>query len=279
MINLLVALDSNYVPPLCTMLKSIKKSNVGEQMRLYIAHSSLTEKDFKRIESTVYDYDMEIHPICVDDAYFKNAPNLKRLSKETYYRLFAPLYLPKSVDRILYLDPDTIVINPLKTFYSMDFESSLIVGAKHFDGFVDRWNKGRLFIKKSPHYINAGVLLMNIKEMRNKFSPDSLFALIEKYKRILFLADQDALNVYYQGAIETVSEYRINLDERCFRRLAKLKGSEKKALEYVKKTTVIIHYDGKQKPWNEEYDGSLHGFYDTVSNDTIPFARSIDAPA
>ncbi|MGN0521162.1 MAG: hypothetical protein ACI4IQ_00845, partial [Eubacterium sp.] len=61
MINLLVALDSNYVTPLCSMLRSIKKSNIGEQMNLYVAHSSLTDNDFRRIEAAVMDYDMEIY--------------------------------------------------------------------------------------------------------------------------------------------------------------------------------------------------------------------------
>ncbi|MGN0521825.1 MAG: glycosyltransferase family 8 protein, partial [Eubacterium sp.] len=224
---------------------------------------------------------VEIYPIRVDDKYFEDAPNLKRLSKETYYRLFAPLYLPKSVDRVLYLDPDTIVINPLINFYSMDFGGNLILGAKHFDGFVDRWNKGRLFINnKSPHYINAGIMLMNISEMRKVFSPDRLFALIRKYKRILFLGDQDALNIYYEGRIETISEYYINLDERCFSRLIKLKGSEERAFEFVKKATMIIHYDGKQKPWFEGYNGRLKYFYDEFSSDVkIPFVRSIDEGA
>lgn len=281
MINLLVTLDSNYLTPLCSMLRSIKKSNRGEQINLYVAHSSLTDNDFNRIRAAVLDYDMEIYPIKVDDKYFENAPILKRTSKETYYRIFAPLYLPESVDRVLYIDPDTIVINPLKSFYTMDFGSSLIIAAKHFDGFVDRWNKGRLFITKSPHYVNAGIMLMNIAEMRKTFSPEKLFKLIKKYKSILHLADQDAINIYYQGKISTASEYQINLDERCFKRLVKSKGNEQDALSYVRKNTVIIHYNGKEKPWYEgEYKGRLKSFYDEYSKENnILFVRSVNEGA
>ncbi len=260
MLNILVTLDSRYMKALRAMLTSVMKSNGKESINLYVAYSSLTEEDFESIERITKAYDTEIYRIKLDDGLFEGAPNLKRLSKAAYYRIFAPLYLPKSVDRILYMDPDTAVINSLSSFYSMDFDGQMIIGAKHFDGFVDRWNKSRLFIKKSRHYINDGIMLMNIEGMRKVFSQESFMELLRKKHRILFLGDQDAVNIYYDGKIKYANEYIINLDERCFKRLSKEHGEEK-AMELVKSETVIIHFNGKYKPWNEGYKGYLDCFY------------------
>lgn len=271
MMNILVTLNSAYIPPLCTMLRSLAVSNSNEAFNIYVAYSALTDDDFKKIEYALSDIDAEIYPIKLNDSLFEKAPSKKRISKETYYRMFAPLYLPKSVDRILYIDPDTVVINPLKSFYRADFGGNYIIGAKHFDGAVDKWNRGRLGIKNSPKYINAGIMLLNIREMRKEFSADKIFALIKKYHRILFLADQDAINILYDGKIKTFTEYKINLDERSFNHLLKHCSLED-ALAFVETNTIIVHFNGKYKPWQADYKGNLKRFYDRYkSNPPIKF--------
>lgn len=221
MINLLVTLDSNYINPLCSMLCSITISNPNESFNLYVAHSGLTDSDFEKISYAVRSADFEIYPIKLENSLFENAPTEKRISKETYYRIFAPLYLPKSVNRILYLDPDTIVIKNLSEFYNSEFYGNLIIGARHFSGAIDRWNKFRLFMKESPNYINAGILLMDIRRMRKTFEPEKVYSIIRRKIPVLFLADQDVINILYDGKIGYDSEFKINLDERTLRRIPK----------------------------------------------------------
>lgn len=263
--NILVTLNSGYVKPLCTMLKSLADTNCGTVIDLYVAHSSLTELDFKMIRNALAGSFSAVHPIKLKDELFEKAPTKKRISKETYYRIFAPIYLPRSVERILYIDPDTIVLNSLNPFYSADFGDSLIIGAKHFDGFVDKWNRGRLGIRHSEKYINAGIMLLNIEEMRKSFDTEKVFRLIKMRSSILFLADQDLINILYDGRIKTVTEYKINLDERTFKHLLK-RCSLDECLEFVAVNTLIVHYNGKNKPWNSEYPGYLNRFYDEYSD-------------
>lgn len=256
MINLLVTLDSGYVNPLCSLIHSLTLSNRTEKFRLFAAHSSLTDEDFEKMEEAACGGDFEICPILLSDALFKGAPTKKRITKETYYRIFAPVYLPEDVDRILYIDPDTVVINSLSEFYNADFGDNLIIGAKHFDGFMDSLNRKRLFMKKSPRYINAGVMLMNIEGMRRSFNEGDVYSIIEKKCPYLFLADQDVINILYDGKIGLYSEFIINLDERTFNRLPR-----ETAFDFVRENTAIIHYNGKYKPWKPGYKGQLAFLY------------------
>lgn len=185
--NILVTLNSGYVLPLCTMLKSLAYSNEGTDIDLYIVHSSLTLADFQKINAATVNSDIALHPIKVDNSLFDNAPTCKRISKETYYRIFASELLPASVDRILYIDPDTVVINRLDDFYNADFKKNAIIGAKHFDGVMDIWNRKRLGIKKSKRYINVGVMLFNLELMRKHFSSESFLTLLKRKSRFCFL--------------------------------------------------------------------------------------------
>lgn len=259
--NILVTLNSAYINPLCVMLRSLSASNSGEHINLYVAHSSLDNSDFEKIRYALIDADAQIIPLRLDDTLFEDAPVLKRVSKETYYRLFAPLYLPVTVDRVLYIDPDTVVINKLREFYNTPFDDNLIIGAKHFDGLIDGWNRNRLGIRNSGKYINAGVMLMNISGMRREFSAKRIFSLIRRYHHLLFLADQDAINILYDGRIGIYTEFKINLDERTFSHMLK-KMSVADALAIVRDITMIVHYNGSNKPWKDEYEGYLKCFWD-----------------
>ena len=93
--NILVTLNSGYVLPLCTMLKSLSYSNEGTDIDLYIVHSSLTLADFQKINAVTINTDISLHPIKVDNSLFDGAPTCKRISKETYYRIFASELLPE----------------------------------------------------------------------------------------------------------------------------------------------------------------------------------------
>ena len=64
--NILVTLNSGYVLPLCTMLKSLSYSNEGTDIDLYIVHSSLTLADFQKINAVTINTDIALHPIKVD---------------------------------------------------------------------------------------------------------------------------------------------------------------------------------------------------------------------
>jgi lipopolysaccharide biosynthesis glycosyltransferase len=48
-----------------------------------------------------------------------------------YYRLLAYKFLPPDLERILYLDPDILVINPIRELYETDIDGYLYAAAYH----------------------------------------------------------------------------------------------------------------------------------------------------
>ncbi|MBQ4631632.1 MAG: glycosyltransferase family 8 protein [Clostridia bacterium] len=256
--NILVTLDRNYILPLQTMIVSILTSNKDAQISLYVAHSSLTDEDFDRIALADINGNLEIFPISVDPSLLCDAPILKRLSKESYYRLIAHEYLPESVDRILYLDPDIAVINSLSPLYNTDLKGNYIAAAGHFDGFLNWYNKIRLGVKHNKDYINSGVLLIDVSSLRKLRNTHKIFDYVEKHASKLWLGDQDTVNAFYDGKILILDTDKYNLDEKTFKKHSKRKDIN---AQWVRQNTVIVHYDGKNKPWNEPYEGELGEYF------------------
>lgn len=129
--NLLVTLDSKYIRPLKVMLYSLFVNNPGEDFDIYLMHSSISRTEIADIESFVNRYNQKLFEIKIDDGYFQNAPVILHYTKEMYYRLLAYKFLPRELDRILYLDPDILVINPIRDLYNMDLDGYLYAAAFH----------------------------------------------------------------------------------------------------------------------------------------------------
>ncbi len=257
--NILVALNSNYIGPLGVMLHSMSLSNPNERFDIYVAHSSLTADDFAIIDNSVDLSRFTIHPIHVPDELLRDAPILERTSKETYYRLLATDILPEEVDRILYIDPDIVVINPLDEFYNIDMGDNYLAAAEHVGPFLHWVSTKRLKMPiKTSQYINAGVLMMNLKAMRKTETADKIFDFIKTTPMKLYLADQDVINALYFDKTLYINTYLYNLDEKTYKRGKKEKGMN---LEWVEKNSVIVHFNGKYKPWKPDYKGELEGFY------------------
>lgn len=253
--NILVTLNSGYIGPLSVMLKSIMINEPDEEIHLYVAHSSLTEKDFDIIDRVIDKTRTTVHPVAVSPSLLEHAPVLKRISKETYYRLLVLDIIPDDVERILYMDPDIVVNKSMRELYNVDFNGSIIAGAGHTAGCVEWYNKKRLDMPENSHYVNAGVLMFNLAEMRKFCTTQDIFDYIEKNLKKLWLSDQDVINGMFGGRTVYFDTRVFNLDEKVFRRERKID------LAWVRKNTSIIHYNGSDKPWKEKYKGKMAEFY------------------
>ena len=116
--NILVTLDANYIRPLSVMLHSLVRADDCPKFDLYIAHSSLTDENIDSIFRGIDRSRFNVHSICLSHELNADAPTEDRITKETYYRLTAHEFLPAELDRILYIDPDTLILNSISFGYA-----------------------------------------------------------------------------------------------------------------------------------------------------------------
>lgn len=268
--NILVCPNSGYIPPLKVMLRSLTFSNPDDSFDVYILHSSLADSDIRSVEESLKNRKARVIPVKLPENFGEDFPVLRHLTKEAYYRIFAPFYLPEHLNRILYLDPDITIIGKIGELYNMDLQENCFVGASHGIPVSQFVNRLRLKMCRGSKYINSGVLLMNLEQLRKEHSAGEILRYIDKNGDKLYFADQDVINGMYSKKTVYFSPLKYNLDEHFFKLYNSTRPISKRVdFSWVRKHTSIIHYCGKNKPWNEDYEGEFGIFYESFTDSPV----------
>ena len=186
-----------------------------------------------------------------------------------YYRIFAAKYLPPTLDRILYLDPDLVVLKPLSSLYALPLNGYFFAAATHVRKVLRKLNGLRLgagFDEAGP-YINSGVMLMNLSRLRAEQDTDAVFEYIRRHKNTLLLPDQDIISGLYADRIFPIDARIYNMTER----LLIFGNRDGLTPEWVAQNSAIVHYCGRNKPWKDRYNGRLGVFYERAAAAARPF--------
>lgn len=152
-----------------------------------------------------------------------------RLTLFAYARLLLPEIL-ETYDRVLYLDCDILCTDNINDL--------LLLTPKLVAGVWDISAKIHCSILKYNKYINSGVLLLNLKELRNqKFTEKALNYNSEAFpKNANWCHDQSIINDLCQADLELIPEtYNYQLHSRSY---------SKQEYEILSKRFKLIHFLG-----------------------------------
>lgn len=261
MYHLLVTLNENYLYPLKVMLRSFCDNNPGEAFTLHLIHSGLREQDLLLLEALLAAEQNRLDVISVPADFFANAPVVKHYTHEMYYRLLAYRLLPDTLDRVLYLDPDIVVLNSVKSLYETPLDGCFFAAAEHTAPALREVNRLRLKNPDAKGYFNTGVLLMNLALLRKEADTQKIAAYIRENRDRLLLPDQDVLNALFGQQVLKLDTFVYNYDARKYIAY-RLRYDAGLTVDWIEANTVFLHYCGKQKPWHESSAGDLDFFFD-----------------
>ena len=197
MINILFCgNDKVFDGMMTTMLSIFERTKTKEPFNIYIYTMDVSDikpqylalsdemASFLDKVAKTYNKDNKVTKIDVLDYYnkeFRNSPNEScYCSPYTLLRLFADI-IPNMPDKLLYLDADLMFNGDIEKLYSIDINNVEYAAANdHYGKFLI-----------NPRYINAGVLLFNLKKMKETNLLGKARELIKKKK--LTFADQSAI--------------------------------------------------------------------------------------
>ncbi len=259
--DILLCINHAFTDLARTCLFSLKRSAGFSHMRVFIVNRDLSDKDKARIRR-LEDESLSVEFVSFDASLLKGAPSSKRYPIEIYFRLFAPEILPQDVERVLYLDVDTVCINSLTELYASDMSGCAIMACSHTKKTLTRINAARLGVKTSEDvpYINTGVMLMDLVKLRGIVNKENIFSFIKDKGWSLMLPDQDIIMALYGTQVKSIPTMRYNLSDRIWR-LNNLSPSHQLSLDDIRLGTSIIHYCGRYKPWKDYYKGRLGVFW------------------
>lgn len=256
--DLLFAINKGYLQPFLRCMTSILKNGGFPRYSVHILHSDLDQGDQRALAEALGPR-VRCRFYWVDPALFDGFPESKRYPRQIYYRIAAPLLLPETIERVLYLDADTIVINSLEPLAREDFDGSYFMACTHIRKFLSRFNQARLGVGKDVPYINTGVMVYNLPALRRHLRLEDVRSWADG--RPLFLPDQDILTALYGDKVKLLDDLVYNLSDR----ILSFHNADPRLtpidLDWVRQNTVVIHYCGKKKPWSGDYNGVLDMFY------------------
>ncbi len=248
-INISFCFDKRFLMQTCVAITSLLVSAKNKcTYSIYcIISEDLSEEDLQTVRLIVNNFskNSKLHFLYknnnYDDAYIP--ANKGEWSKAVYYRLMLPDLLP-DIDKIIYLDSDTIILKDLTDLNSVKFNGNLLLGCLDFLNndilWKQRFNNYWLPLDKSRCF-NTGMLVMNLKKIREKKLSKKWIELAKKEIRCV---DQDVLNSACLG--------KIGLVDTVYNRAIIDKTKIKPIItEDEFKKTVILHYV-YPKPWIEK---------------------------
>ena len=207
-------------------------------------------------------------PIAVEPTLFENAPTSKRYPKEMYYRLLSPLILPRQVERVLYLDPDMLIINPLLPLWEQNLGGKVFAAAAH-TGLTEMANEiNQRRLDTEHEYFNSGVMLIDLKAARSLVTAEDVFRCVGEHEKELILPDQDVFNMLYGKQTLPVGDVLWNYDVRNYAKYL-IRSSGSHDLNWVMDNTAVLHFCGKNKPWHADYKNPFGMLYLHYQNLTL----------
>lgn len=195
-IHVAVISDEGYAIPTITMLTSARYNKSPE--RSYIIHvleDNLTEfskRKFRELERP--DFSLRFYT-CSSERY-KHC----YISPAACYNHSCLIkcdlveQLPQ-LDKVLFLDGDILVMGDLGELYDTDLGSNILAGMRELR--AEKWDFHKII--GTTHYFNSGVMLLNLKQMREERLGERLVQTQIQAPDTWRTADQDTFNVVCEG--------------------------------------------------------------------------------
>ena len=246
-IPIFFAVDDVYSPFLAVTLQSLtENASKNYYYSIKILYTNMQEENKKKLAK----YESENVKIeFVDLNYYIQKIQDKLYTRDyytntTYFRLFIPSLYPQ-YDKAIYLDGDIVVLGDISELYNINMGDNLIAAAP--DDVIQNTKVFQEYAEKVVgvadyrNYFNAGVLLMNLDELRKFDFLDKFLYLLETVK-FSVAQDQDYLNRLCKGRTKIIS---IAWDRMPM-------PTDKISDDEIK----LIHYNLAYKPWH--FDNVLY---------------------
>lgn len=201
-IDILYQFNEKYAPYAGVSITSLLENNQHfEQIGIIILGENLSEISCRKLEQMVSGYGRKISFIDAEE----QIDTMKKIGMPAYrgsyaanLRLFLPYLLEDSLEKILYLDADTVVTGNLEDLIADagdDLPLYMVLdslGMKH---------KEEIGLNENDYYFNSGVILFNLKKWKQMQLSDRIVSHVKKVRSNYPAPDQDLLNIVCKGQI------------------------------------------------------------------------------
>lgn len=268
--NLVYASNDHYARHLAVSMVSVLDQNQeADQITIYVISIGLSADSRQRLGEIADRYKRKLQFVELNDIRerFDYDIDTRGFDISAMGRLFIGQLLPAEMERVLYLDCDTVVVRSLEKLWKMDLKGHT-VGAVMEPTIYEAVKKDIKLGKKTP-YFNSGVLLIDLARWRSSQAEKRILDFYREKEGRLFACDQDAINGALKGDIVSIPpkynffpNYRYFSYENLVRHSPSYGAVTKEMFVKAKKHPAIIHFMGDERPWIAGNLNHYHKAYD-----------------
>lgn len=204
-LNVLYLSDDNYAPYLGVSILSLLKNNrCFDSIRVFIIDDNISSENKKMISDYEKEYD-NCRIIYMDMTHgVKKLESMGmpkyRNSYTTYLKLFAFSELPNDVDRIIFIDTDSVVVGSLEELMTFDMRGNVLAAVKEAIAHDEMIELG---YPEDDVWFNMGMIVVDVQLWKTNNCYLQVIEQMKKRQRY-FSVDQDILNITQHGRIATL---------------------------------------------------------------------------
>ena len=204
--DILYQCDDNYAPFTGVSLYSLLENNKDlDTIRIFVINDSISPRNQELMRNCVTSYGRILIFIDAKEITDATGSNIIRSYKGTrkntnsFLKILAIDLLPDDVEKILYLDSDTLVLNSLSKLEKINLNGHLM--AMVMDSLVDKSKQLIGFARSDPYY-NSGVIYIDVDLWKKQQCGARAIqhAMTHSYGTV----DQDLLNVEFKDTVLTL---------------------------------------------------------------------------
>ena len=253
--------DERFASIFATSVVSLFESNKKEKdITVYLIENGISSESKTKFQLIAKEYEREIITLPMPDIEKAAGvdvviPKYNRMA--TCGRLFIASLLPDNIDKVIYVDCDTIFVRPIKELWETDISQYAVV-------MVDCGQhvslKEQIGISPDGEYFNSGLLLINLRYWREQNVEKAFMRFINNNGGFIPFPDEGVLNAVFDGKIfmlpliyNVFSQiYSFTYDELFY--IRKLKHFyNREEYEYARENPVMVHFTSNFymsiRPW------------------------------
>lgn len=268
------ASDDNYAVYMGVSMLSLFESNKDiNNIVVYVLDCGIGECNRRKLMEVAEKYQRKIVFTAVDDlvAGLKLNMGTRKISVVSYARLFLSSIVPEYVDKVIYIDCDTIVCNSILPMWNTNLENALVAGVQDT---VDSYFNRIIKLDREVRYVNAGILLINLCLWRKENIQNSFLKYIDEMNGTVPHHDQGVIN-HVCAERRVILPLRFNVtsniftfSEKTIRRMHRIDGKyyTQQEIDEVRKRPTILHFTTGLlgRPWEENCRHPYKDYYEKV---------------
>lgn len=275
--------DDTYAMPTGVAITSLRMNVVKQdntRYEIFVISLGISEENKKRIRSLeTEDFQVSIIEYQFNEIQKSVSSNNGSHVSTTAIVKFDLANIFPQYDKILYLDSDILVLKSVLDLWHTNLEGYYVAAVKDGMSIKKEFQQHAESLGVGANqYFNTGVLLLNLKKIREDGLPEKLLDYRIHGKN--YYMDQDAFNAMFRGKVCYVSPY-YNLFNAWYRSEEWIRNmSQFYEVDFdlrqgrVFLDAVILHFGDYPKPWNID-KGQLSGLFYSYYN-LSPFGDKKD---